>query len=210
LAPLGSPDMFAPASFATPELPMNRSPTPLHAAVAAAFLSFATTIATTMGAGAAAAQGTAPNGTAPNGTSDRVTAAIVVRELRAMGYTATVSADGRGEPRVSTTVDNYKWVIFFYVCSKTGDLDQRPCLSLQFFSGYTMDQPVSTLTMNVFNAKNRYIRAYVDDSGAKTAARVSMDVMFGETGADPARNFRAHFKMMRLQTTEFRKTINFK
>ena len=41
------------------------------------------------------------------------------------------------------------------------------------------------------------------------AARISMDVMFSGTGADPARMFRAYFSMMKHQTTEFRKLINF-
>jgi hypothetical protein len=37
-----------------------------------------------------------------------------------------------------------------------------------------------------------------------------MDVMFAGTGADPAKNFRAHLNMMKHQTAEFRKLIDFK
>jgi hypothetical protein len=144
------------------------------------------------------------------GAGDRVTAAIVARELRAMGFQADVSAASDGDPRVATTIDGYKWAVFFYGCPKQGDLEQRSCLSLQFFSGYTVSRPVSTFTMNKFNAENRYIRAYSAQTDSGQAARISMDVMFGGTGADPAKNFRAHLNMMKYQTTQFRKLINFK
>lgn len=143
------------------------------------------------------------------GAGDRVTAGIVMRELRALGYPAELSAASDGDPRVAVTIDGYKWAVFFYGCAKQGDLDQRSCLSLQFFSGYTVSQPVSTFTMNKFNAENRYIRAYTAQTDSGQAARISMDVMFGGTGADPAKNFRAHLNMMKHQTIQFRKLINF-
>ena len=50
-----------------------------------------------------------PQGNAPPATgSDRVTAGLVVRELRQLGVTAEVSADTRGDPRIEATVDKYK------------------------------------------------------------------------------------------------------
>ncbi len=143
------------------------------------------------------------------GAGDRVTAGIVMRELRAMGYQAELSTASDGDPRIAVTVDNYKWAVFFYGCAKQGDLDQRSCLSLQFFSGYTVSQPVSSFTMNKFNAENRYIRAYTAQTDSGQAARISMDVMFGGTGADPAKNLRVHLNMMKHQATQFRKLINF-
>ena len=146
---------------------------------------------------------------AANGAGDRVTAGIVARELRAMGYQAEVSAGTDGDPRIATTVDGYKWAVFFYGCAKDGELEQRSCLSVQLFSGYTVSQPVSAFTMNKFNAENRYVRAYTAQTSSGQAARISMDVMFGGTGADPAKNFRAHLNMMKHQTTQFRKLINF-
>jgi len=144
----------------------------------------------------------------PGGT-DRITADIVARELKAMGLEAEISAASDGDPRISTTVDNYKWAIFFYGCAKEGELSQRSCLSLQFFSGYGMQQPVSAMTMNKWNAENRYTRGYTAQTDTGSAARISMDVMFGNTGGDPAKNFRAHFNMMKYQAAQFRKLINF-
>ncbi len=144
-----------------------------------------------------------------NGAGDRVTAAIVMRELRALGYQAELSTASDGDPRIAVSVEGYKWAVFFYGCAKQGDLDQRSCLSLQFFSGYNVSQPVSAFTMNKFNSENRYIRAYTANTERGQAARISMDVMFGGTGADPAKNFRAHLNMMKYQTSQFRKLINF-
>jgi len=143
------------------------------------------------------------------GAIDRVTAGVVARELRAMGYQVEVSAGTDGDPRIATTVDGYRWAVFFYGCAKEGDLEQRSCLSIQFFSGYTVSQPVSSFTMNKFNSENRYIRAYTATTSQGAAARISMDVMFGGTGADPAKNLRAHMTMMKHQTIQFRKLINF-
>jgi hypothetical protein len=143
------------------------------------------------------------------GATDRINAAIVARELRAMGYQVEVNAGTDGDPRIATTVDGYRWAIFFYGCAKEGEIEQRSCLSIQFFSGYGMQQPVSAFTMNKWNSENRYTRAYTATTDSGPAARISMDVMFGNTGADPAKNLRAYFSMMKYQTTQFRKLINF-
>jgi hypothetical protein len=158
--------------------------------------------------------GTAPSTSAPpspppaTATSDRVTPAIVLRELRALGYSAELATEDDGDPRVATEVDGFKWGIFFYGCNKSGELEQRACLSLQFYSGYTLKEPVSSFTMNKWNAENRYTRAYTATPDSGPAARISMDVMFGNTGADPAKAFRATFDMMKRQTGAFRKLIN--
>ena len=170
-------------------------------------------------AGLAAAQGISePGAPAPNppqgnpppaAGSDRISAGIVLRELRQLGVTAEVSTDSRGDPRIEATVDRFKWAIFFYGCDKDGAIEQRTCGSLQFFSGYTMNTPISALPMNKFNSENRYIRAYTAITGQTFAARISMDVMFSGTGGDPARVLRSYFAMMKHQTNEFRKLINF-
>jgi hypothetical protein len=149
---------------------------------------------------------TSPPATA---TADRITPGIVMRELRALGFQAELTAGTDGDPRVAITVESYKWAVFFYGCGKAGELEQRQCLSLQFFSGYSLKEPVSAFTMNKWNAENRYTRAYTATTDQGPAARISMDVMFGSTGADPGKNFRAYFNMMKYQTAQFRKLINF-
>lgn len=166
--------------------------------------------------GAARAQGISEPGgparpnpaTAPAG--DRVSAGLVLRELRQSGASGEIGADSRGDPRIDAKVESYNWAVFFYGCDKQGALEDRLCNSLQFFSGYTMNSPISAVTTNKFNAENRFIRAYTAVVDQRFAARISMDVMFAGTGADPTRSFRSHYSMMKLQTGEFRKLINFK
>ena len=55
-----------------------------------------------------------------------------------MGYQVEVSAGSDGDPSVATTVDGYKRAVFFYGCAKEGELEQRSCLSIQLFSGYSV------------------------------------------------------------------------
>lgn len=177
----------------------------MRAALAAAALAASAGIASAQGLGTPGE----PTPDSKPGAGDRVNAAIVARELRAMSLPAEVSADSGGEPRIETTVDRFKWTILFHGCDKDGALEQRSCISIQFFSGYTLKNPVSTLTMNKFNSENRYTRAYTATTAQGPAARISMDVMFGGTGAEPGRQFRATFAMMKYQTAQFRKLINF-
>ncbi|MCW5773524.1 MAG: hypothetical protein KIT16_17915 [Rhodospirillaceae bacterium] len=185
---------------------MNLSPSPFRAALAGAIFA----IAAGASAATASAQGISPNPGTGTGNGDRITANIVARELRAMGLPAEINTDNRGMPRVSTTIDNYKWAIFFYGCQREGEVGDRQCLSIQFFSGYTMTNPVSSITMNKWNTENRYARGYAfANNRGETGARIEVDASFGGTGADPAKMFRVYFNIMRHQTKEFRKLINF-
>lgn len=147
---------------------------------------------------------------ARRGSSDRITAALVMRELQAMGLPAELGTDTRGMPRVSTTVDGYKWAIFFYGCTPGASQADRECVSLQFFSGYTMNAKIPMEKMNKWNTENRYARGYlfVNDDG-RGGARIEVDAVFEGTGADPAMMFRAYFKIMKHQVGEFRRLINF-
>lgn len=191
---------------------MNIATTPLRARFAGAALALA--LAAGPAGIAAAQQGISPNpggpATTESGVNDRITANIVARELRALGLPAEVGTDNRGQPRVSTTVDGYKWAIFFYGCQNGGEAADRPCLSIQFFSGYTMNNPVSALTMNKWNTENRYARGYsFTNNRGETGARLEVDAAFGNTGGDPAKTFRIYFNIMKHQAAQFRKLINF-
>jgi hypothetical protein len=92
-------------------------------------------------------------------SSDRITAAIIVKELKAMGYQPKVDTDASGDPRVNTMVDGYNWLIYFYDCAP-GARDDRQCISYQFYSGYVTAKPVPLETLNKWNAEERYAKAY--------------------------------------------------
>jgi hypothetical protein len=143
--------------------------------------------------------------------NDRVNAKLVAAELKTMGLNAEIGTDDDGAPKVSTLVDDYKWVIFFYNCDQGGDIAERPCNSLQYFSGYTLEQPVALQTLNKWNTDNRYARGYVYVSKeGGNSARIELDALFFGTGGDPARTFRIHFDTMKRLAAEFRKAIGYK
>lgn len=66
-----------------------------------------------------------------------ISAALIVTELKALGYSADVDKDESGDPRINTKVDGYAWSIYFYECDDAGALQDRQCGSYQFYSGYT-------------------------------------------------------------------------
>ena len=71
-----------------------------------------------------------------------ITAGIISREVKNLGYPASTDADESGDPRVNTTVDAHSWQIYFYDCDKSGPLSDRHCLSFQFFTDNSMPHPV--------------------------------------------------------------------
>lgn len=139
-------------------------------------------------------------------SNDRITAAIIVRELKALGFTSSVDTDDSGDPRVSMKIDGYDWSIYFYDCS-TGARDDRQCASYQFYSGYTMPQPVALDIINKWNTEQRYAKAYtyVQRNGSHSA-RIEIDVRSAGTGADPGPTFRLYFNVMKDKAVLFRKT----
>jgi hypothetical protein len=140
-------------------------------------------------------------------TTDRITAAITVRELKALGLSPNVDTDSSGDPRVNMSVDGYDWSIYFYDCA-AGARDDRQCVSYQFYSGYTLKQPVAPDVINKWNTEQRYAKAYtyVQRNGGHSA-RIEIDVRSAGTGADPARTFRIYFNIMKDKAAQFRKVV---
>ena len=138
---------------------------------------------------------------------DRITAAIIVRELKALGHSATIDIDDSGDPRVNMSIDGHDWSIYFYDCAP-GARDDRQCVSYQFYSGYPLKQPASPDVINKWNTQQRYAKAYtyVLRSGSHSA-RIEIDVRSAGTGADPGRTFRVYFNIMKDKAALFRKTV---
>jgi len=141
---------------------------------------------------------------------DSVSARFVLDELRKDGFIAKLDADSNGDPRISLKVDGYDWSIYFYACAP-GDNETRPCVSYQFYSGYTSARAVPLATINKWNTEKRYARAYnyVQRDG-KTSARIEIDVLAEGTSANRAETFRAFFQKMKEATQDFRKMIDFR
>jgi putative sensory transduction regulator len=142
-----------------------------------------------------------------------ITAGIIVHEIKTLGYAATVDQDDSGDPRVNTAVDGHKWQIYFYDCGQ-GALADRHCQSFQFFADNSMPKPVPAQTINRWNKEYRYAKAYLQQgnnpgcpAARSCAARIEIDVLMDETGADPAKTFRAYFSVMKRRADGFRKFI---
>ena len=143
--------------------------------------------------------------------NDRVTAGFLAQQLRAMGLSAKIDKDESGDPRVNTKVDGYDWAIYFYDCTAGSDLENRGCLSYQFFSGYKVPAAFPLATVNKWNIEKRYAKAYLYLQRDKTYnARLEIDVLVSGTGADPGRTFQGYFTKMKNSTDAFRKVISAK
>lgn len=143
------------------------------------------------------------------GAADSITAQFVVGELQKEGFIARLDKDDDGEPRLTFKVDGYEWAIYFYACAP-GANETRPCVSYQFYSGYTPNKPVPLAVINQWNTDKRYARAYnyVQKDG-KTSSRIEIDVLAEGTQADKAQTFQAFFQKMKEAAQDFRKHIGF-
>ena len=97
----------------------------------------------------------------------------VVSALQGAGYKATLTKDDTGDPLIRSSSSGSNFAIFFFGCTKNVD-----CRTLQFFAGYSDKKP-SLSMINDWNAKKRFGRAYISDSGA---ARIEMDVDVDDGG----------------------------
>jgi hypothetical protein len=145
---------------------------------------------------------------------DRITAGIISRESRNLGYSPNVDADDSGDPRVNVQVDGHSWQIYFYDCDKSGPLTERFCQSFQFFADNDMPHPVPMQTIIRWNKNTTFAKAYLQqgneagcDVDRSCAARIEVDVVTAGTGADPGRAFRAYFAIFKQRAIEFRGAI---
>ena len=172
-------------------------------------------LATWSGLALAAEPGETPRPSSPAAATaltsgDRITAAIITKELKSLGYASTVDTDDSGDPRVNASIDGFDWSIYFYDCAP-GARDDRPCASYQFYSGYTLKQAISPDVINKWNTDIRYAKAYTYLQRDRShSARIEIDVRSAGTGADPARTFRIYFDIMKNRAAEFRKTVGYR
>jgi hypothetical protein len=94
--------------------------------------------------------------------------------MQAAGYRAEVTRDDSGDPMIRSTSSGSTFAVFFYGCEKGSN-----CTTVQFFASYTKPANASLSSLNAFNSKNRFVRAYLSDSGS---ARLEMDVDLDDGG----------------------------
>lgn len=90
------------------------------------------------------------------------------------GIPAQLTTDGVGDPLVEFRHEGEMMQVFFYDCT-----DNVGCLSLQFYSGYRVDESVTLAAINSWNTDRRFVRSYLTESGA---ARIELDISTGYGG----------------------------
>jgi hypothetical protein len=102
----------------------------------------------------------------------------VVQALQGAGYAASLGVDKVGDPMVTSGVSGTTFQIFFYNCT-----NHRECATVQFHSGYDLTTAPELASMNEWNRKKRFGRAYLDSENDPI---LEMDVDLDDGGLSPA------------------------
>jgi hypothetical protein len=97
--------------------------------------------------------------------------------LRANSLKVTADTDSGGDPRLTIDDDGTKYQVWFYGCT-----DHKECSSIQFYAGFTGTK-MTPDTLNIWNRKNRFGRAYIDSDG-DPAIEMDVDLDKGGMSAD--------------------------
>jgi hypothetical protein len=104
----------------------------------------------------AAAIATCATGSALAGTKG-VTGKEVADILQNEGYKAKLETDSVGDPIIRTSMSGVNVNILFYDCKNDR------CDSLQFVTGFDLEDGTTNAVINKFNSDYRYAAAYLDD-----------------------------------------------
>ena len=97
--------------------------------------------------------------------------------LQTAGYQAVVGKDNEGDPMINSSTSGTKFVVLFYNCTNHAD-----CTTIQFQTAWAMKVKPTLASMNEYNRKHRFARAYVDDEGDPG---IMMDVNLDKGGMSP-------------------------
>lgn len=81
----------------------------------------------------------------------------VVEALQEAGYAAKLETDKVGDPMITSGASGTTFQIFFYNCT-----DHTACATVQFHSGYDLQNPVGLDHLNEWNRAKRFGRAFLD------------------------------------------------
>lgn len=98
----------------------------------------------------------------------------IVKVLQKNGYRAELTKDDSGDPMIRSASSGTNFLILFYGCTANKD-----CATIQFTSGFTSYKNATVASINAWNTKNRWGRAYINEKGA---ARLEMDVDLDDGG----------------------------
>jgi hypothetical protein len=102
----------------------------------------------------------------------------VVKALQAAGYSAKLEKDGTGDPMIVSAANGHPFRVIFYGCKAN-----KNCATVTFAAGFDKKGATSLESINEWNRKNRFGRAYLDDEGDPL---LGMDVDLDDGGLSPA------------------------
>ena len=123
---------------------------------------------------------------------------VVASFLEDYGLRVTRETDVTGDPLLSSRIEGTNFKVYFYGCEKL------PCDSIQFSSGFDLEQPLSAMKINEWNRDKRFGKAYLDDEGDPY---IEFDVNLDIDGVG-GRNFDDTIDLWRVVLNEFRTYIN--
>jgi hypothetical protein len=102
----------------------------------------------------------------------------VVRAMQARGYTAELTKDRMGDPLIKSAYSGTRFQVFFYNCK-----NNRDCATVQFHAGYDLKTAPSLASINEWNRRQRFGRAYLDGENDPI---LEMDVDLDDGGLSEA------------------------
>ena len=124
---------------------------------------------------------------------------VVAAFLQDYGLKPQPGIDDQGDPMLSSSVDDTKFDVYFYGCTKAQD-----CSSVAFSAAFLTPEPLKYATLNGWNQKARFGRAYLDGEGN---AVIEYDVNLDKDGVG-GKNFTDTIDIWRSLLDDFRKHIN--
>jgi hypothetical protein len=102
----------------------------------------------------------------------------LVSALQAAGYGAKLEKDSGGDPMIVSAAHGHPFRVVFYGCKAN-----RDCATITFAAGFDKKSETSLASINEWNRKNRFGRAYLDSEGDPI---LGMDVDLDDGGMSSA------------------------
>ena len=102
----------------------------------------------------------------------------LVKALQGAGYSAKLEKDSTGDPLIKSAVNGHPFRVIFYGCKSNKD-----CATITFAAGFDKKGATSLDSINDWNRKNRFGRAYLDDEGDPI---LGMDIDLDDGGVSTA------------------------
>ena len=125
----------------------------------------------------------------------------IVSALQDGGYSAKLGTDAVGDPLITSSVGGTTFQIFFYNC-----VEHKACATVQFHSGYDLENPVALDLINTWNRTQRFARAYLDKENDPI---LEMDVDLDDGGLSRLL-FIDNIEFWTTQVGEFEKRIGYR